>query len=147
MKHGFALSLLLVPLGETYALAGRPDDALATARRALALARERGQRGGEAGALRLLGDIAADRSLAQAAEQHYRDALALAEELELRPLTAHCHVGLGRLHRRMGQHGDADRHLATGITMYREMGMNYWLALADAPEDRASRQEARRRKA
>ena len=144
MSHGFALSLLLVPLGEAYALAGRPDDALATAQRALALARERRQRGREAAALRLLGDIAAGRGLAQAAEQHYRGALALAEELELRPLTAHCHVGLGKLHRRMGQHGDRDRHLDTGIAMYREMGMNYWLALVDAPEDLASRREAQR---
>lgn len=58
-------------------------------------------------------------------------------ELGMRPLVAHCHTGLGRLQRHMDRHEDSDWHVATGITMYREMGMNYWLELADPTDDGA----------
>ena len=37
------------------------------------------------------------------AEAHYQQALALAEELGMRPLVAHCHHGLGRLYGQIGQ--------------------------------------------
>ena len=45
----------------------------------------------------------------------------------MRPLVAHCHLGLGRLHRRVGDHAKAEPHLATAGAMYREMGMSFWL--------------------
>jgi len=48
------------------------------------------------------------------------------------PLTAHCHLGLGKLYRRTGKHEQAQRHLTTATTMYREMEMTYWLEKADA---------------
>ena len=48
--------------------------------------------------------------------------------LGMRPLVAHCHLGLGKLYRRIGKHEQAQEHLATATTMYREMGMMYWLA-------------------
>jgi hypothetical protein len=57
----------------------------------------------------------------------YRAALALAEELGMRPLIAHCHAGLGRLFERTGHREEARRHLTTATTMYREMRMTYWL--------------------
>ena len=38
----------------------------------------------------------------ETAEGHYREALALATELGMRPLVAHCHLGLGKLYRRTG---------------------------------------------
>jgi tetratricopeptide (TPR) repeat protein len=98
----------------------------------LTLAREGGQRGDEARALRLLGDVAARRDAPEQAEVHYRDALALAEELGMRPLAAHCHFGLGTLYRRTGQHEQAQEHLSTATTMYREMDMRFWLARAEA---------------
>jgi Tetratricopeptide repeat len=66
------------------------------------------------------------------AEDHYREALALAEELEMRPLVAHCHLGLGKLYRRTGKRGQAQKHVATATTMYRDMGMTYWLEPAEA---------------
>jgi uncharacterized protein HemY len=50
----------------------------------------------------------------------------------MRPLVAHCHVGLGKLYRRTGDHAKAHEHLATAVTMYREMGMDFWLAKAEA---------------
>ena len=57
---------------------------------------------------------------------HYRRALALADELGMRPIVAHCHLGLGKLHRRTGKRDEAREHLAIATTMYREMDMKYW---------------------
>jgi hypothetical protein len=53
--------------------------------------------------------------------------LVLAEPRGMRPLVAHCHLGLGKLYRRTGKREPAQEHLATATTMYREMGMTYWL--------------------
>jgi hypothetical protein len=64
------------------------------------------------------------------AEGLYREALALAEELGMRPLVARCHLGLGRLSRRTGQRGPAREHLTTATTMFRQMGMQFWLEQA-----------------
>src|SRR4029079_953034 len=87
--------------GEAALLAGQPSAALDIAARALELARERKQRGAEAWALRLHAEIAARQELPDVpgAEAWYSQALALAEELGMRPLQAHCHLGLGRLYR------------------------------------------------
>jgi hypothetical protein len=56
---------------------------------------------------------------------------ALAEELGMRPLAAHCHLGLGRLYRRTGKRDEAQEHLTTAATMYREMDMRFWLMQAE----------------
>ncbi len=45
----------------------------------------------------------------------------------MRPLVAHCHLGLGRLYRRRGQRDQAQEPLTTATAMYGEMGMTYWL--------------------
>ena len=60
----------------------------------------------------------------------------------MRPLVAHCHLGLGKLARRTGQREQARDHLTTATTMYREMGMTYWLEQAEAEmeRDRAARE-------
>src|SRR5262249_51526085 len=91
--------LFLAHLGEAHLLAGRPGEALAGARRALDLAHRQKERGNEAWVLRLLGEIAAhaDPPDVKSAEEHYRQALARADELGMRPLAAHCHLGLGKL--------------------------------------------------
>src|SRR5262245_5437371 len=68
----------------------------------------------------------------QTVESRYRDAMALASELGMRPLVAHCHLGLGRLSRRTGKQQEAQEHLKIATTMYREMGMTYWLDRAEA---------------
>ena len=126
--------LLVVFLGEACVLAHRIEDALASAGRALTLARERGQRGFEAHALRLLGEIASnpDAPDVETAEGHYRQAMALAGDLGMRPLAARCHLGLGTLYRRTGKRQEAQEHLGTAITMYREMDMPFWLEPAEA---------------
>ena len=69
---------------------------------------------------------------AENAAGYYREALALAEPRGMRPLVAHCHFGLGKLHRRMGDRKQAQEHLTTAMAMYREMGMTYWPEQAKA---------------
>jgi SAM-dependent methyltransferase len=85
-------------------------------------------------ALRLLGEIASNREGPDvaAAETHYRAAMALASELGMRPLVAHCQLGLGRLHRRAGDRAQAEQHVATASAMYGAMGMTSWLERAEA---------------
>ena len=70
--------------------------------------------------------------MARRAEAHYREALALAEPRGMRPLVAHCHLGLGKLYRRTGKRREAQEHLTTATTMYREMDMRFWLEQAEA---------------
>ena len=122
-------TLIVTHLSEAYMLADRLEEAIACGDRALALARERGQRGYEAWALSHLGEIVSccDRLDAETAEGHYRDALGVAEELGMRPLVAHCHLGLGRVYRRTGKREQAQERLTTAATMYREMAMRFWL--------------------
>jgi sugar phosphate isomerase/epimerase len=133
-RTGYLSVLSIVQLGEAHLRANRIEDAGASVDHALQLARERGQRGHEAWALRLLGEIAShpDHPDAAAAYAHYGAALALASELGMRPLVAHCHLGLGTLSRRAGKRPEAQEHLTTATTMYREMGMTFWLEKADA---------------
>jgi class 3 adenylate cyclase/tetratricopeptide (TPR) repeat protein len=121
-------------LSEAYLRAGRLDDALWLAESARDLARAHKERGTEAWSLRLLGDIASSRNprKVETAEGHYRAALALATELGMRPLVAHCHLGFGKLYRRTGDGAKAEEHLATSKAMYREMDMGFYLAQADA---------------
>jgi len=114
----------------TYLAVGRIDEASGHAREALALARRLGARGSEAYALCLNGDITVAAG-AKDAEDLYRQALALAEPRGMRPLVAHCHLGLGKMHHRMGNPGQAQEHLTIATAMYREMGIAYWLEQAE----------------
>jgi class 3 adenylate cyclase/tetratricopeptide (TPR) repeat protein len=119
-------------VGEAYLLADRVQKAREMAGRALAMARDYQERGNEADALWLWGEIAwrGDPPDLDAAETGYRDALGIANALEMRPLAARCHLGLGLLHG-AARRGDAAReHLTTATAMLREMGMRVWLAQA-----------------
>jgi class 3 adenylate cyclase/tetratricopeptide (TPR) repeat protein len=133
-ERGGQQVLSSLSLGEAQMLAGRLEEAHVLAERALALACEHQERGREAYALRLLGDIAArcDPPHAEEAETHYREALALAEELSMRPLVAHCHHGLGTLYAKFGQREQARAELYTAIELYRAMEMTFWLPQAEA---------------
>src|SRR5262249_30315962 len=104
------------------------------AEQVLVLARSHKERGNEAYALRLLGDIAAHRDPPESAlaETHYQQALALANELSMRPLQAHCHRGLRTLYTVTGQREQACTELSTAIEMYRAMEMTFWLPPAEA---------------
>jgi tetratricopeptide (TPR) repeat protein len=127
-------TLSVVQLGEAYLLADRVEDARASADRGVRLARERGERGHEAWALCLLGEVASyhDDPDVATAEEHYGAAMTLASELGMRPLLAHCHLGVGKLYRRTGDGAKAKEHLTTAALMYREMDMGFWLEKAEA---------------
>jgi tetratricopeptide (TPR) repeat protein len=123
-----------LPLGEAHLLAGRLEEAHVITERTLALVRAHQERGHEAYALRLLGEIAAwceppERTLA---EVHYQQALALAEALGMRPLVAHCHRDLGTLYASTGQREQARAELSTAIALYRAMDMTFWLPQTEA---------------
>jgi tetratricopeptide (TPR) repeat protein len=127
-------SLRTISLSEGYLLAGREADARAAAQRALGLARQYKERGHEAYTLWLLGEIAAREDPLDITEaaNHYRQGLALAEALGMRPLIAHCHVGLGKLCRRSGKREQAEEHLSNGAAMMRDMQMGIWLEKAES---------------
>jgi class 3 adenylate cyclase/tetratricopeptide (TPR) repeat protein len=122
-------ALCLLPLSEAQLLAGRLEDAHAVAEQTLGLAREHQERGHQAHALRLLGQIAARRIPPEheQAEAHYRQALTLAEELGMRPLQAHCHLGLGTLYAKTGHREQACGQLSTAMELYKAMEMTFWL--------------------
>ena len=130
----YGQSLWTSLLAEGYLRAGRVDEANTRALEAIEFARTHKEQAYQASALRLLGEIHTHRdpSAVESAETYYHQALALAEELGMRPLTAHCTLGLGRLYRRTGNNQQAQEHLTTATTMYREMDMTYWLEQAEA---------------
>jgi class 3 adenylate cyclase/tetratricopeptide (TPR) repeat protein len=119
-------------LGRASLLLGRLDEAQTLGERAIAAVPE--HIGVAAHCQHLLADVAThpDRFDAERGEARYREALALAEPRGMRPLVAHCHLGLGKLYRRTGDQAKASEHLSTATAMYREMGMEFWLAKADA---------------
>jgi hypothetical protein len=82
----------------------------------------------------MLGEIASrdERPAVATIETYYGAAMALADQLRMRPLAAHCHLGLGTLYRRKDDQAGADQHLTTAVTMYREMDMGFWLEKAEA---------------
>jgi DNA-binding SARP family transcriptional activator len=123
-------------LGRAYLVLGRPADAWRLGTRAVES--KSGRTDFLPDALQLLGDAATDAAAfdGERGEWHYRRALALAEGRGMRPLVAHCHFGLGRLHGRMGRGGPAGEHLHTAARLYGEMEMRSWLAQAEA-ESRA----------
>jgi tetratricopeptide (TPR) repeat protein len=119
----------LLPVNETYLLAGHIDHATQLALHTLDLVRQQKARGSQAWVLRLLGDIAMHRNPpdVKEAETSYQQALTLAEELGMRPLQAHCHRGLGTVYSQTGRSEHARAALSTAIEMYRDMAMTFWL--------------------
>ncbi len=120
-------------LAEAYFLAGRAEEALAVAERALTLTRERGERGQEAWALRLLGEVYSNGRAPDVAQARgfFDEARDIADRLGMRPLVAHCHLGLGRLFHRTGDRAKAAEHLGAAAGMYREMDMGFYLEKAE----------------
>jgi hypothetical protein len=93
--------------------------------------RRLGARGFEAEALRLAGEVALAAGR-EDARGHYHEALALGDELGLRPIVAHCHLGLGRLALRAGRPDEARTELTAAVALLRDLGMAHWLPAAEA---------------
>ena len=131
-KRDVRYSLVVRLLGEGCALVGELEEALARAKEAKNIAETLGPRGEEALADWLLAYACAARGLGEESERHFFAALTQASVLGMRPLVAHCHLGLSELYRRRDNGGQAYQHLTTAKAMYREMGMTYWLEKAEA---------------
>ena len=103
------------------------------------------ERRNEALALHQLGVVQAhaDPPNVTPAAAHYQQALALADELGMRPLVAHCHLGLGRLYCQTGRAAQARVALSAAIDLYRAMGMTLWLPQAEAALAQMERSEGR----
>ncbi len=136
----WGLAFVVACLSEAYLLAGRQEEAHQRAAQALDLARQYQQRGQQAWALWLQGESTARQASPESepAAGHYRQALALAEELGMRPLQAHCHRGLGTLYATTDQREQARAELSAALALYRAMDMTFWLpqtqeALAQVP--------------
>jgi len=132
-------SLRLGWLAEVYLLAGQPETAGRTAERAVELARRYDQRGHLAWALFLQGELASagGDSPSPGAEGFYRESMAIAEKLEMRPLVARCQLGLGRLFRARGEARRSAEHCLTASALFTQMRMAYWRQLCDAERQRA----------
>ena len=130
---GYLRSMSTVQLGSAHLLAGRVEQAWDFGTRAVALAGERGERGHEAWAHHLLGETASHRDSPDlaVAEAHFATATALASELGMRPLVAHCRFSLGKLHGRADEQ-QATEHLTTAMSLFHELGMGFWFEKAAA---------------
>jgi tetratricopeptide (TPR) repeat protein len=126
-------ALWLAYSSEGHLLAGRVTDARDAAERALSLSGDQKEDGSRAWALRMLGAVATrhERADPGQGEKHYRDAMTLAVELGMRPLTAHCHFGLGKLYKDTCRRDDSHEQLVAAGAMYREMDMTFWLSKAE----------------
>jgi tetratricopeptide (TPR) repeat protein len=123
----FGRALVLSHFGRACHLAGRKDEAIAHARKAIDLAQTTGARGNEGWAWHLLGDLVFDgnsgASTFEQAENHYRTALLIADELGMRPLRAHCLYGLSRVHGNRGNQALMEEYATDAARLCREMGM------------------------
>jgi tetratricopeptide (TPR) repeat protein len=143
LVHGF--------LSELYLAQGDLEHAVRVLEPGLALCRASGNRNllpvivaGLGYASALQGRLAAGRALRQLgtvhahadppdtaqAEAFYQQALALAEELGMRPLQAHCHQSLGILYAKTSRPEQAQAELTAAIDLYRAMDMTFWLPQA-----------------
>jgi uncharacterized protein HemY len=122
-----------VQLAQGYLLVGKLEEATSFANQVLESSLIHGYRGYAALSLYVLAEslLHADDSGRVKAEDHYAHAMTLASELRMRPLVAHCHVGLGKLYRRTGNYEKAKTQLANGVAMMREMEMGSWLERAE----------------
>jgi class 3 adenylate cyclase/tetratricopeptide (TPR) repeat protein len=113
----------LTVLADAYRVTGEINLAMETISRALKLASKSEERGFESWAMVVMARINADADRIEEARQWYQRTLKQASELSMRPLVAHCHQGLGDVHRRFGKNGAAQSAFDTAREMYRSLGM------------------------
>jgi hypothetical protein len=58
--------------------------------------------------------------------------LKLARELGMRPLQAHCYLGLGQIHAQAKEPAKVRSELLAAVELYRLMSMPFWLSKAEA---------------
>lgn len=126
-RAGF-LALNMAWLSEAYLMTGRLDEAALLAQRAFDVSKLHKERGHGALALKLGADIARRRVPAdiEQVEARYREALTLAEDMGMRPLQAHCHRGLAKVHAAAGAQDRARAEFSAALELYRAMAMISW---------------------
>jgi tetratricopeptide (TPR) repeat protein len=131
---GENLVFCCLSLGEAHLLVGHLEEAHALAEQALVFAQAHQERGHEAYALRLLGDMVAQREPREwgHASDYYHQALSLADALGMRPLQAHCHRSLGTLYATTGRREQARTEFSAAMEMYHAMAMTFWLPQTEA---------------
>jgi tetratricopeptide (TPR) repeat protein len=134
MKILVGQPLMLTCLGEACLLAGRLNEAAEAAARALSLSQQQQERGHEAWALRLLGELCSRQEPPDSvvADTRYRQALTLSQALEMRPLVGRCHFGLGAIYGQTRRQEEAKEHLTAAVTIFRALDTTFWLAQAEA---------------
>ena len=134
MRRKGGLALRMAGVSEGYMLAGRTEAAEALARHGLKVSHETNDKGSRAWLLRILGDLIARSSplKAEPAEANYAESLGLAQELGMRPLQAHCHLGLGQIHAQAKEPAKARSELLAAVELYRVMSMPFWQSKAEA---------------
>src|SRR5262249_27737346 len=119
------LAWTLLGVGEVRLLAGEP--AAEPGSRALTLFRAHQERGGEAYALRLLGEVEARRGDASPASALFEKSERLAHELGMKPLAARCGLLLA-MRPRPGEslRVDVSSRLAASVATLEALGMEHW---------------------
>ena len=127
-----AWALRLTWLGHARFLAGHTEIAREHGQRAVTLAINGGERGYQAWALKLLGDITLDqlRDPSQA-QSYYDESMEIARQLSMQPLEAHLHLSAGRLCRHLNQVEHAQHEISQAIGYYKNMEMPLWLLIAE----------------
>ena len=118
-----------IALAEAYFHAGDHARGLATANEGVRAAVAREERGAEAYA-RWIGAMleAAIPEGRGAAEAALASAAAIAQELHLKPLLAHCDLGLAAIHRRQGRTDEARELEARGRQLLASLGAHPWIS-------------------
>ncbi|HYB42533.1 MAG TPA: hypothetical protein VEL75_12220, partial [Candidatus Methylomirabilis sp.] len=121
-------ALRVIWLADGHLVQGRVELAREHAARALQLSRDHKERALEAWALEMLGEATAagDSPDLAGAERFFGQAAELADALGMRPLIAHCRLGLGRLYRRSGRGEESERSLAAAAALFAELDMPFW---------------------
>ena len=121
-------------LAETYLKMGQTDKALQTAEEALRIFRQRGERCVGAWALYVMAIIQSENNSRQIKEapHTYQLTINLAEELNMKPLQAHCHLKLGQHYAKIEKTDLARSEFLNAIDLYRSLGMAFWLPMAEA---------------
>jgi class 3 adenylate cyclase/tetratricopeptide (TPR) repeat protein len=132
------VALFYCRLAEGALLASDVEGAHDAASKAHELSGALGERGSQADAVRLLGEIALRRGDLDEAAGFYGRALNLATTLGMRPLAAHTCAGLARLSARRGDRSAARRHLQEALAMYGAMRMTFWPDVATSSIEPAS---------
>jgi tetratricopeptide (TPR) repeat protein len=120
-------AMRLVHLGEAYLHLDQMKQATSVVQLALQNSFDHHQRGAGAWVQWLLGEINTRGDNLGVAEGHYRKAMALASELGMAPLLAHCHFGLGEGYSRASKNEQSQEHLLAAAGMYRTLEMSPWI--------------------